>query len=196
MPTVGWIREGDWEAFLEATEPATKPGPPLPPSYHCPFCIAVLPSVGILQSHVSAEHFVARPLVLVGGKELTEGHVIRSQDELKSLAIANATKVDVAVNGGACAQVQPLEVARQFAKLEQAEVSIVLSNASQARGTPVVTHYDFSIRIAKPRLKRVHLGTNQSNMESGLRSQLGFQLVISIRDKIALAGAFGEKHPG
>jgi hypothetical protein len=45
MPTVGWIRDKDWEVFLEATEPVVNCGPPVPPSYRCPFCNTVLPSI-------------------------------------------------------------------------------------------------------------------------------------------------------
>jgi hypothetical protein len=149
MPTVGWIREGDWEAFLEATESVASPGPPLPPSYRCPFCNTVLSSVASLQSHVSGQHFVARPILLVGGKEPTRGDILRVPIAPQCLLTANATNCEITINGGTRRSIPLGELASEIAKLRQADVFVCLSNFSQIRAAPVITSYDVSIRIAE-----------------------------------------------
>jgi molecular chaperone DnaK len=165
MPTVGWIREGDWEAFLEATEPVISLGPPLPPSYPCPFCSTILPSAARLQNHVSAEHHVARPILLVDGKEPTESYVLRLPVAKKSLIFANVTNVQVTINGGTPRSILSSDLASEIAKLKHADVSISLSNASQVRAAPVITRYDFLIRIADAiSLKNVELAFSEMIM--------------------------------
>jgi hypothetical protein len=145
MPTVGWIREGDWEAFLEATESIASPGPPLPLSYRCPFCNTVMSSATNLQRHVSAEHFVARPILLFGGSEPSNGFVLRYAPT--SVVAINATSVRFQVDGESIS-IASEALVKEIASLKHADLSIVLTNASQVNAEPVVTQYNLPVRIA------------------------------------------------
>ena len=89
-----------WDAFLEGTERTYDPGPPSPPTFRCPFCDATLPSPAQLQNHVSSEHFVERPILLIGGVEPTEACVIRSSGNVTTFIVTNATNAAIVIDGG------------------------------------------------------------------------------------------------
>lgn len=173
MPTYGWIQESAWDAFLEGTQRTPDPGPPSPPTFRCPFCDATLPSPARLQIHVSGEHFVERPILLVGGVEPTETCVIRSPGSVRTFIVTNATNAEIEVDGGARVPIAVSKLAGELSKLKHGEVSIELSNAAQVRATPVITHYDISFRIAgAAALRNVEVAFSEIIMSSTLSRAL------------------------
>lgn len=181
MPTVGWIREGDWEAFLEATESVANPGPPLAPSYRCPFCSTVAPSSAELQQHVSGSHFVARPILLLEGAEPSSGYVRRYP--VTNIACLNSTGVILRKNGKTIPI--PLEgLAKEIGGTRNAELSIELRNALEAKAEPVVSTYHLAFRVAdSTELKGVELAFYDSVMPGALTRSLIDQFLRDPRCK-------------
>lgn len=148
MPTVGWIREGDVDAFYEGTERFPHPSTCREPTFYCPFCESSFPSQPELHSHLYSEHLVERPLILLRGVEPTENRVIRTQLQESDVAIANAHIVKVSVNGAMSRQVSLTDIPEILAKQKQAEVTLELVNNSQPNAAPVTSKYNFSFRVA------------------------------------------------
>jgi len=169
MPTVGWIREGDWEAFLEGTERVPNPGPPRPPSFRCPFCDVVLETKRQLQDHVSASHHVARPILFFGDKEPTQTSIIRAVISPRDLVLANTTTAEIEIDGGKRATIPVGKLASTLSRIKQGELSLKLTNASQINATPVSTSYEISFRIAEGNeLKQVELAFSDKLMSTTL----------------------------
>jgi len=156
MPTVGWIREGDLDAFYEGTERTPDPGPPKGPSFSCPFCAALFPSQSEFQDHVYAKHRVERPFILLRGQEPSAHAVLRSPLALSEIAIANTSHAKVCLDGALPQTLSTDTLKETIAKTSQAELKLELVNAAEQRAAPVVTQYGLSFRIAqKAELKRV-----------------------------------------
>lgn len=173
MPTFGWIREGDWDSFLEGTQRTPDPAPPSLPTFKCPFCAAELTTPAQLQKHVAGEHFVARPFLLIGGIEPEEICVIRSTGAVRGLIVANATDAEIEVDGGARVSIAVGDLGRVLLKLKQGRVLIKLSNAAQAKATPVFTLYDISFHIAGAvALRNVEVAFSETIMSSALSRAL------------------------
>lgn len=166
MPTVGWIREGDWEAFLEATETVVDPGPRPAPSYQCPFCTTITYSSPDLQRHLSANHFVARPILLLDGKEPSNGAIRRHA--VASTACLNSTRIILRKNG----KVVPTSIqtlAEEVGAARNADFSIELFNSAQTKAEPVTSKYDLAFRVANAiHLKEVELAFQESIMQGAL----------------------------
>ncbi len=169
MPTVGWIREGDWEAFLEGTESVPNPGPPPAPSFSCPFCGVVLETRRRLQDHVSASHYVARPILLLREREPTQKSVIRVGTSARDIVFANVTTAEIEIDSGGRTSIPARELAGTLSKIKQGEVWLTLTNASQINAIPVSTSYEISFRIADGEdLKHVELAFSDKIMSRTL----------------------------
>jgi len=157
MPTVGWIREGDLDAFYEGTERTPDPGPLKGPTFSCPFCAALFSSHSEFQDHVYAKHRVDRPFILLRGREPSAHTVLRSPLALSEIAVANTTYAKVCLNGALPQKKLSTDTLKEMiAKTSQAELKLELVNAAEQRAAPVVTQYGLSFRIAqKAELKRV-----------------------------------------
>ena len=156
MPTVGWIREGDLDAFYEGTEKTPDPGPPIEPSFSCPFCAALFPNQSEFHDHVYAKHRVERPFILLRGQEPSSHAVLRSPIALSEVALANTSYAEVCLNGAGPEQIPTDQLKEIIAETSQAELKLELVNATERRAAPVVTQYGFSFRIAaKADLKSV-----------------------------------------
>ena len=178
MPTVGWIREGDWEAFLEGTERVPNPGPPRAPSFRCPFCDAIFGTKRRLQDHVSASHHVARPILLFGDKEPARTSIVHTATSAQDIAFANATSAEIEINGGGRLQIPVTDLAVTLSKIGRGEVALTLTNASQIKATPVSTSYEISFRIADSNeLKNVELAFSEKITSTKLtRAKMNLQL--------------------
>lgn len=151
MPTFGWVREDAWEAFLEGTAPRGGgiPAPHAPrQTFGCPFCTQTFASVQRLQTHFVEEHRIARPLLLIDGKEPEADSAIRNQHPVSHFAIANSTTIKIGIDGGGMRTVTERALASELSKLRQATVCVVLANASEQRAAPVTSEYRLSVRIA------------------------------------------------
>ncbi|MDN2584257.1 hypothetical protein [Aquibium sp. ELW1220] len=156
MPTVGWIREGDLDAFYESTERTPDPGPPREPGFSCPFCTAHFPSQSEFQDHVYAKHRVERPFILLRGQEPSAHAVLRSPLAFSEIAVSNTGHAKIFLDGAGPQQVSADKLREIIAETYQSELKFELINATEQRATPVATQYGFSFRIAeKSDLKRV-----------------------------------------
>ncbi|WP_157785384.1 hypothetical protein [Sinorhizobium fredii] len=148
MPTVGWIREDALEAFYEGTERTPDPGPPAKPTFRCPFCISVFSIQKELHDHVYKKHRVERPVMLLGGTEPSGRTVVRVPMGRSQVGVANATTVQISIDGRDPENCTPDAVPKKVAEARQAEMNLVLLNDSQANAQPVSTRYKISFRIA------------------------------------------------
>ena len=163
MPTVGWIREGDLDAFYEGTERTPDPGPPKGPSFSCPFCAALFPSQSEFQDHVYAKHRVERPFIMLRGQEPSAHAVLRSPLSLSEIAVANTSHAKVCLDSALPQKLSTDTLKEMIAKTSQAELKLELVNATEKRATPVVTHYGLSFRIAEKADLKQSRGSFQGN---------------------------------
>lgn len=150
--TLGWILEKDWESFFANTERVKSPGGRPTPYFPCPFCDAKWAGTRELRAHVASVHSVARPVLLIDNLEPPRICPLRTRP--KAFSAINATGIELQINGASPFALVPNQLSQRLAALDQAEVSIRLINASQARIAPVVTTYDVSFRIAGPAILR------------------------------------------
>jgi hypothetical protein len=150
MPTFGWVHEDAWERILSATEPAPEPGGPRLPTFPCPFCSMVLHSATAFQAHLSDAHHVARPMLLIEGREPSSTHLIRRRFRAQQVAITNATSAEISVDRGPFTSVTPKQLAATIAGLVDGCVRVHLQNASQRGATPVQGAYELDIRVISP----------------------------------------------
>lgn len=156
MPTVGWIREGDLDAFYEGTERTPDPGPPKKPSFSCPFCASLYPSQSEFQDHVYAQHRVERPFILLRGHEPSAHAGLQSPVALSEIAVANTSHAKVCLDGAVPKKVTTDKLRKIVAATSQAELKLELVNTTEQKAAPVTTQYGLSFRIAeKADLKRV-----------------------------------------
>lgn len=148
MPTVGWIREGDLDAFYERTERTPDPSPPKEPSFVCPFCASAHSCQSDFLNHVYERHRVERPLIMLRGKEPSRQNVVRTLLHQSEIAVTNTSFAKVCIDGASAQRVSPEHVKEIMTKTPLVEIKLELVNAVERNATPVVTHYDFSFRVA------------------------------------------------
>lgn len=156
MPTVGWIREGDLDAFYEGTERTPDPSPQKEPNFSCPFCGMLFPNQSEFHDHVYTKHRVERPFIMLRGQEPSAHAVLRSPLAMSEIALANTSHAKVCLDGAGPQKVSIDKLTELISETSQAEITLELVNASEQKATPVVTQYGFSFRVAeKADLKRV-----------------------------------------
>lgn len=156
MPTFGWIREGDQDAFYEGTERTPDPSLAKEPSYSCPFCSSVFSRQSEFNEHVYAKHRVERPFILLHGQEPSAHAVLRSPISLSEIAVANASHAKVRLDGAFPQKLSTDTLKEMISKTSQAELTLELVNATEKKAASVITHYSLSFRIAEmAELKRV-----------------------------------------
>tara|TARA_R110000868_G_scaffold405577_1_gene685095 strand:- start:18109 stop:19260 length:1152 start_codon:yes stop_codon:yes gene_type:complete len=148
LPTFGWVREDDLEAFYEGTERFPDPVPPSGPSYRCPFCLVNFPARLELQTHVAKEHKVERPILLIKGNEPSHRTTVRSKVVATDVYLQNASVASMSVNGGSSENVAISDISDKLAALTDGELTITLVNNDQQNATPVASTYELSIRVA------------------------------------------------
>jgi hypothetical protein len=169
MPTFGWVHEDAWEGFLAGTEPAFEPGPPGPPTFACPFCSLVLNRISDLQQHLASNHSIARPALLIDGKESEAVLTVRKRYSAANYLIVNATAVDLTVDSRHEPNIQPFELTHKLAGLSQATVHVILANSSEPLAPPVTSKYRIAFRIADPKvLGQVERAFYERLMDSSL----------------------------
>ena len=148
MPTYGWVREDGLEAFYYGTERLRNPAPPSRPAFLCPFCVTSYESRHDLQSHVSAEHTVERPILLIRGKEPPRRTTVRTELSVSDIYVENATRISLVSNGLPPESFPPDILSSYLASYTNGEVTLYLANDPEKNSTPVVSVYDLVIRVA------------------------------------------------
>jgi hypothetical protein len=147
LPTYGWVLEDDHEAFLAATEVWRDFGQPLP-VFRCPFCVMTYTESKDLQDHISTEHKVDRPALLIRGKEPPRRTTIRTKLADTDIVITNATSATFYINEEEIGDKSLENIFKHLTQCSLTEVKITLINNVQVNSTPVATTYDLSLRIA------------------------------------------------
>ncbi|MCZ0814245.1 hypothetical protein N5A93_18670 [Roseovarius sp. EGI FJ00037] len=148
MPTVGWIREGDLDAFYEGTERTPDPSLPKGPTFSCPFCASVFTIQSEFHDHVYSQHRVERPLITLRGVEPTAHGFVRTALDISDIAIVNTSFAQVRIDGTRLRELSPGELKDLMTNSAQAEINLELVNAAEKNTAPVITRYKFSFRIA------------------------------------------------
>jgi len=121
MPMVGWMREGDWEGFLEGTERVPDPRP-RQPSFQCPFCNVVVQTRRELHAMSLRSHHVARPILLLAGREPTQTSIIRTTISAGDIYLGNVTAAEIAVDGSARTPIPTSRLTGARSGIKQGEV--------------------------------------------------------------------------
>lgn len=152
MPTIGWVHEGRWDAFLYATERVPEPGPPVPAVFPCPFCSNAFASATAVQDHISVEHRIGRPILLMQGQEPGQDQIIRSQFNCCDVMTVNATSAVIALDGGANAVLATAQIGEHLSQIDQGNVYLTLTNTSERNAAPVASSYRLSFRIVDAKI--------------------------------------------
>jgi hypothetical protein len=147
VPTYGWIREDSLEAFYEGTERFRELAPPKTPTFRCPFCTATYTVRRELQNHVSSEHTVERPLLLLGGVEPSRRTTIRVGLSDTDVFVENTSTASVAINGGSSKGISLKKLTGELTASSSGELKVSLTNDAQENATPVVSSYELSFRV-------------------------------------------------
>lgn len=169
MPTVGWIREGDLDAFYEATERVPDPSHLRTPTFACPFCPSLFSTQFELHDHVYAEHRVERPLILLHRGEPATNDIIRAPVLASDVALANTRFARLSIDGSRSVRIDPDKLTEILAGLTQAEVKLELVNDAQRGAAPVTSQYKISFRVAEPRILR---GVEKAFTESFVSTEI------------------------
>jgi hypothetical protein len=147
LPTYGWILERDVDAFFERQQPAEESGPPPKPTYKCPFCGAVRASTAELDDHARFEHSVARPFLLMDGREPPRLARRNTPLHVSDIHVSNATIATLRV-GGQQSVVSPLDLPEVLCRLRWEDVLLTLSNSTKINVVEVSETYHLSFRVA------------------------------------------------
>lgn len=148
--TNSWKRESDVDEWLERMDPTMDPGPPLAPSFNCPFCKLSFPTVATFHVHITDEHSIARPFVLMNGHEPRPRQIVRQRLSQGSIHVHNATSIGISIDGGAMCWASPAELALKLHHCTYGTVSLKLLNAPQRGISPAETSYEMSFFVAEP----------------------------------------------
>lgn len=147
--TVGWIREGDLDAFYEGTEQTPDPAAQEQPSYSCPFCMSVFRIQAEFHDHVYTQHRVDRPFVLMRGREPAAFSVIRSRLENSEIVLENASHVLVSIDGSHPRRVTVDGFKNLLCSTSQGELRAEIVSKNTDNVSAVTSTYNFSFRIAQ-----------------------------------------------
>lgn len=178
MPTYGWVREDGLEAFYEGTERFRDLGPPSAPAFRCPFCSNFYETKHDLQNHVSAEHKVERPILMIRGKEPPHRTTVRMRLTQPDIYVENATRISLVLNGALQECFAPEHLSSHLASYANCEVRLCLTNDTEKNTTPVVSEYELSIRAATvEQLRDVERAFHEIIMKSEMsRASIGLFL--------------------
>jgi len=147
--TVGWIREGDLDAFYEGTEQTPDPAVPKQPSYSCPFCLSVFGARAEFHDHVYSRHRVDRPFVLIRGREPAALSVIRLRLDTSEIVLENASHTLVSINGSHPRRMTVDGFKGIVSSISQGELMAEIVSKNTDNVSPVATKYNLSFRIAQ-----------------------------------------------
>lgn len=145
MPTYGWVREDAIEGFLAGTETVPAPAAAPSPRFSCPFCHFSANEVGGLQDHISATHPIDRPCLFLDDQECQADYIVRRISVLKAI---NATSAEISTDGSQQREIKPAAITAYLSVLQQANVTLTLTNARQRNAAPVKSTYRLQFRIA------------------------------------------------
>lgn len=182
MPTVGWIRESDLDAFYEGTERSPDRSQSKQPAFACPFCASVFSTQSEFHDHVYAKHRVERPLIMLRGREPAAQVVIRSSLNPPDIEAANTSFARVCIDGGNSQQVSATKLKGLLAKMLQAEVKLELVSDTEQNAAPVTSHYNLSFRIAEAKaLKGVEKAFTEILVSSSITRESVGRFLSDIR---------------
>lgn len=147
--TVGWIREGDLDAFYEGTEQTPDPAAAKQPLYSCPFCSSVFGILAEFHDHVYTLHRVDRPLLLMGGREPAAFSVIRSRPDSSEIIVENASHAFVSIDGSHPRRITVDGLMILISSIAQGELTTEIVSKKTDNVSPVTTTYNLSFRIAQ-----------------------------------------------
>ena len=147
MPTFGWIREDDMDAFFES---ATKVPDPtkLQPKFNCPFCARIFNDKLNLQRHITKTHRVERPILLIDGREPPSQTTIRTSIPATGVSFANVTSVEFIKNGKSAKITNIKQLPNLISSCIDDEINLIMQNTTQLNASPAKSSYKLSIKIA------------------------------------------------
>jgi hypothetical protein len=151
-----WRLESALDAYLEKKDRMPSDGPPAVPSFRCPFCGAVEMSVPELDRHLSTIHVVARPFLMLRGREIARHSVLRTPVTSSDVSVSSASFIELRVNNRTPVRLEPVALGTHLSVLRQENVSISIFNCNTDRLAPTPEEYHISFRITSAEtLRRV-----------------------------------------
>jgi hypothetical protein len=143
VPTVGWILEGALERRLEAED--ARRGPP--PKVRCPYCERQFDHTEAMREHVSLDHPLYRPELMINGNVVGRHEVIRQVLDADSIQLTNSSEICATVNGEAAAV--DGDVLPQWLSEKRAEqIKLVARNHRAVDHATAETPWSLDFRIA------------------------------------------------
>lgn len=144
MPTLGWVYEDSVEAYGNAHDHTPDPGHPLPKLFCCPFCHFSDPRLRPLQDHLHSAHSVARPMLLLDGRECSAEATIRSST---SPAVINCKSISATVDGERHASMSEADLHTLFLSSRNSNVILDLRNSDSKERVTAHSSYRIEFRI-------------------------------------------------
>lgn len=144
--TCGWQYEHDRDTIL-ARQRTPEPGRFIP-AHVCPFCSHVFPDRDTLDTHVTSDHAVKRPMLVVSGREPMRDDSFSDRIRPSEVRVVHATEIIVSHDGAPPLRVEAAELGELLGACIRSIVSISLIN-SPRRGAHPVT-FDYVLRISAP----------------------------------------------
>lgn len=147
MPTVGWIQETAIDRYWERGGLKDQ-YPPTPKIYYCPYCTRQFESTGEFSTHISVDHPIERPLLLIHNRAAHSEQTVRSPISRDAIDVTHVNRIRVIKDGGECRECSADELKLRISGNENGHYSITLSNSDPSNERTVEASYVLRVKIA------------------------------------------------
>lgn len=146
MPTVGWIQETAIDRYWERGD-LREQYPPTPKIFYCPYCTRHFESNGKFSTHISVDHPIERPLLLIHSRVAHSEQTVRSLLSRDAIEVTHVNRIRVSKDGEGSRECSPDELRMRISGNENGYYSITLSNSDADKERTVEANYIVRIKI-------------------------------------------------
>lgn len=147
MPTVGWIKETAEDRYWERGGLRDQ-YPPTSKVHYCPYCTRQFESTGEFSTHISVDHPIERPLLLIHNRAAYSDQTVRSLINREVIDVTHVNRIRVSKDGGVSMECSADELKSRIAGSDNGHYSITLSNSDPSNERTVEASYIVRIKIA------------------------------------------------
>lgn len=149
MPTVGWIQETAIDRYWEQGD-LGRQVPSKPRVYHCPYCDRHFAATSDLAIHISVDHPIERPLLIIGNRLACSEQTIRSPITPDQIVLTHVKQILVSHDGESQQDWSLQQLKERICHLRTAHYVITLINFGPDHQRQVKATYVVKTKIANP----------------------------------------------
>lgn len=149
MPTVGWIQETAEDRYWESRG-LSLPLNLEPPIHSCPYCKSTFKSSTEYARHISINHPIERPILLLRGSISPSEHTVRAEIASTDISLINTTEIHLSINGSQFETCKLSQLKQAICQSANSYFRITLENQQGIARTPVRSEYTLRVIIASP----------------------------------------------